>query len=130
MEMDATFATGRLTFSERLGWDVTVKDGYERDEFDDANRAICESDISRFLVYCSARRLTAIEPLRAPAGSLAHLENTGAIAPGAAETSFSTGASMPLRVAARNPASALSQASFRAAIACEIAPTYSARACV
>lgn len=36
MEMDATFATGRLTFSERLGWDVTVKDGYERDEFDDA----------------------------------------------------------------------------------------------
>ena len=24
-------------FSERLGWDVVVKDGYERDRFDDEN---------------------------------------------------------------------------------------------
>jgi acyl homoserine lactone synthase len=37
MEMDAMFRNRALTFSERLGWDVTVKDGYERDEFDDAN---------------------------------------------------------------------------------------------
>ena len=32
MEMDAMFRNRALTFSERLGWDVTVKDGYERDE--------------------------------------------------------------------------------------------------
>ena len=37
MEMDAMFRNRAITFSERLGWDVTVKDGYERDEFDDAN---------------------------------------------------------------------------------------------
>jgi len=36
-EMDAMFRNRALTFSERLGWEVTVKDGYERDEFDDAN---------------------------------------------------------------------------------------------
>ena len=36
-EMDAMFRNRALTFSERLGWDVTVRDGYERDEFDDAN---------------------------------------------------------------------------------------------
>jgi N-acyl-L-homoserine lactone synthetase len=36
-EMDAMFRNRALTFSERLGWDVTVKDGYERDVFDDAN---------------------------------------------------------------------------------------------
>jgi len=36
-EMDAMFRNRALTFSQRLGWDVTVKDGYERDEFDDAN---------------------------------------------------------------------------------------------
>jgi len=28
MEMDAMFRNRALTFSERLGWDVTVKDGY------------------------------------------------------------------------------------------------------
>ena len=37
LEMDAMFRNRAVTFSERLGWDVTVKDGYERDEFDDAN---------------------------------------------------------------------------------------------
>ena len=37
VEMDAMFRNRALTFSERLGWDVVVKDGYERDEFDDAN---------------------------------------------------------------------------------------------
>ena len=36
-EMDAMFRNRAFTFSERLGWDVAVKDGYERDVFDDAN---------------------------------------------------------------------------------------------
>jgi acyl homoserine lactone synthase len=36
-EMDAMFRNRAQTFSERLGWDVSVKDGYERDVFDDAN---------------------------------------------------------------------------------------------
>src|ERR1700744_3261441 len=36
-EMDAMFRSRAVTFSERLGWDVTVKNGYERDAFDDAN---------------------------------------------------------------------------------------------
>jgi len=36
-EMDAMFRNRALTFSERLGWDVTVRDGYERDVFDEAN---------------------------------------------------------------------------------------------
>ena len=36
-EMDAMFRNRAATFSERLGWDVAVKDGYERDVFDDAN---------------------------------------------------------------------------------------------
>jgi acyl homoserine lactone synthase len=35
-EMDAMFRNRALTFSERLGWDVKVKGGRERDEFDDA----------------------------------------------------------------------------------------------
>src|SRR6202522_330080 len=37
MEIDAMFRNRAVTFSERLGWDVTVTDGYERDEFDNAN---------------------------------------------------------------------------------------------
>jgi N-acyl-L-homoserine lactone synthetase len=36
-EMDAMFRNRALTFSERLGWDVSVKNGYERDKFDDEN---------------------------------------------------------------------------------------------
>ncbi len=28
------------TFADRLGWEVVVKDGYERDMFDDANPAL------------------------------------------------------------------------------------------
>jgi acyl homoserine lactone synthase len=35
--MDAMFRDRARTFSGRLGWEVTVKDGYERDTFDDAN---------------------------------------------------------------------------------------------
>ena len=36
-EMDAMFRNRAVIFSERLGWDVVVKDGYERDRFDDLN---------------------------------------------------------------------------------------------
>jgi acyl homoserine lactone synthase len=35
--MDAMFRNRAETFSQRLGWDVVVKNGYERDGFDDAN---------------------------------------------------------------------------------------------
>ncbi|MGB7973785.1 MAG: acyl-homoserine-lactone synthase [Roseiarcus sp.] len=36
-EMDAMFRNRAETFSERLGWEVVVNRGYERDAFDDAN---------------------------------------------------------------------------------------------
>ncbi len=36
-ETDAMFRNRAETFSDRLGWEVVVKDGYERDRFDDAN---------------------------------------------------------------------------------------------
>jgi acyl homoserine lactone synthase len=36
-EIDAMFRNRAETFSGRLGWDVVVQDGYERDMFDDAN---------------------------------------------------------------------------------------------
>ena len=36
-EIDAMFRNRAETFSERLGWEVVVRDGYERDRFDDAN---------------------------------------------------------------------------------------------
>jgi len=36
-EMDAMFRNRAETFSHRLGWEVKVKDGYERDHFDDEN---------------------------------------------------------------------------------------------
>jgi N-acyl-L-homoserine lactone synthetase len=36
-EIDAMFRNRAETFSRRLGWEVIVKDGYERDVFDDAN---------------------------------------------------------------------------------------------
>jgi acyl homoserine lactone synthase len=36
-EMDAMFRNRAEIFSERLGWDVVVKNGYERDRFDDLN---------------------------------------------------------------------------------------------
>jgi acyl homoserine lactone synthase len=36
-EMDAMFRNRAEIFSGRLGWDVVVKDGYERDRFDDLN---------------------------------------------------------------------------------------------
>src|SRR5271154_6018494 len=36
-EIDAMFRNRAETFSDRLGWKVVVKDGQERDVFDDAN---------------------------------------------------------------------------------------------
>ncbi len=36
-EMNAMFRNRAETFSERLRWDVVVKNGCERDHFDDAN---------------------------------------------------------------------------------------------
>jgi acyl homoserine lactone synthase len=36
-EIDAMFRNRAETFSAQLGWEVVVKDGYERDCFDDAN---------------------------------------------------------------------------------------------
>jgi acyl homoserine lactone synthase len=36
-EINAMFRNRAETFSDRLGWDVVVQDGYERDVFDDAN---------------------------------------------------------------------------------------------
>ena len=36
-EIDAMFRNRAETFSERLGWDVVVNNGYERDRFDDIN---------------------------------------------------------------------------------------------
>jgi acyl homoserine lactone synthase len=36
-EIDAMFRNRAETFSERLGWEVTVENGYERDRFDDLN---------------------------------------------------------------------------------------------
>jgi acyl homoserine lactone synthase len=36
-EIDAMFRNRAETFADRLGWEVVVKDGYERDRFDDAN---------------------------------------------------------------------------------------------
>lgn len=34
-ELDAMFRNRAELFSQRLGWDVVVKNGYERDRFDD-----------------------------------------------------------------------------------------------
>ena len=36
-EMDAMFRNRAETFSDRLGWDVVVTNGHERDRFDDLN---------------------------------------------------------------------------------------------
>jgi acyl homoserine lactone synthase len=36
-EIDAMFRNRAETFSDRLGWEVVVRDGRERDTFDDAN---------------------------------------------------------------------------------------------
>jgi acyl homoserine lactone synthase len=36
-EMDAMFRNRAQIFSDRLGWSVSVENGYERDKFDDAN---------------------------------------------------------------------------------------------
>jgi acyl homoserine lactone synthase len=36
-EIDSMFRNRAEAFSDRLGWEVVVKDGYERDRFDEAN---------------------------------------------------------------------------------------------
>src|SRR5271167_1289185 len=56
-EMDAMFRNRALTFSERLGWDVTVRDGYERDVFDDANPLYLVSVDPRTHEYWGSLRL-------------------------------------------------------------------------
>ena len=56
-EMDAMFRNRALTFSERLGWDVTVRDGYERDAFDDANPLYLVSVDPRTHEYWGSLRL-------------------------------------------------------------------------
>jgi acyl homoserine lactone synthase len=57
MEMDAMFRNRAEIFSERLGWEVTVKDGYERDEFDDANPLYLISVDPRTNEYWGSLRL-------------------------------------------------------------------------
>ena len=56
-EMDAMFRNRALVFSERLGWEVTVRDGYERDEFDDANPLYLVSVDPRTNEYWGSLRL-------------------------------------------------------------------------
>jgi N-acyl-L-homoserine lactone synthetase len=56
-EMDAMFRNRALTFSERLGWDVTVSDGRERDVFDDANPLYLVSVDPRTHEYWGSLRL-------------------------------------------------------------------------
>ena len=47
-EIDAMHRNRAETFSDRLGWEVVVKDGYERDVFDDK---------IHFILYLSIRIL-------------------------------------------------------------------------
>jgi N-acyl-L-homoserine lactone synthetase len=56
-EMDAMFRNRAQIFSERLGWDVTVKDGYERDMFDDASPVYLISVDPRTNEYWGSLRL-------------------------------------------------------------------------
>jgi N-acyl-L-homoserine lactone synthetase len=56
-EMDAMFRNRALIFSERLGWDVTVKNGYERDVFDEANPLYLVSVDPRTNEYWGSLRL-------------------------------------------------------------------------
>src|SRR5271165_6563199 len=56
-EMDAMFRDRARTFSGRLGWEVTVKDGYERDTFDDANPLYLVSVDPDTEQYCGSLRL-------------------------------------------------------------------------
>ena len=53
----AMFRNRALTFLERLGWDVVVKDGYERDEFDDVNPLYLVSVDHDTERYCGSLRL-------------------------------------------------------------------------
>jgi len=56
-EMEAMFRNRAHIFSERLGWDVVVKDGYERDRFDDCNPVYLVSVDPRTNEYWGSQRL-------------------------------------------------------------------------
>lgn len=51
-EIDQMFRLRKRTFHDRLGWNVTVKDGWEVDEFDDANPlyVLCLDDTDGSLI--------------------------------------------------------------------------------
>jgi acyl homoserine lactone synthase len=54
---DAMFRCRAQTFSERLGWEVVVRDGYERDRFDDENPLYLVSVDPRSGEYWGSLRL-------------------------------------------------------------------------
>ena len=54
---DAMFRCRAQTFSERLGWEVTVRDGRERDKFDDENPLYLVSVDPRSGEYWGSLRL-------------------------------------------------------------------------
>jgi acyl homoserine lactone synthase len=56
-EIDAMFRCRAQVFSERLGWKVSVKNGYERDLFDDENPLYVVSVDSISGQYCGSLRL-------------------------------------------------------------------------
>jgi acyl homoserine lactone synthase len=54
---DEMFRCRAQTFSERLGWEVNVRDGRERDRFDDENPLYLVSVDRRSGEYCGSLRL-------------------------------------------------------------------------
>src|SRR5271154_5339686 len=54
---DAMFRCRAQTFSERLGWEVTVRKGHERDRFDDENQLCLVSVDHRSGEYWGSLRL-------------------------------------------------------------------------
>jgi acyl homoserine lactone synthase len=62
-EVDAMFRNRAEIFSERLGWEVIVEYGYERDTFDDANPLYllsCDPDTGKY--WGSLRLLPTVGP--------------------------------------------------------------------
>ena len=55
--IDAMFRCRARTFSERLGWEVVVRDGYEQDRFDDENPLYLVSVDPRSGEYWGSLRL-------------------------------------------------------------------------
>ncbi len=56
-EIDAMFRNRAEIFADRLGWEVVVKDGHERDMFDDANPLYLVSVDPDTEDYCGSLRL-------------------------------------------------------------------------